>query len=283
LAQATMVFRTNPATASRSSTTTRHGQPRCSSLPLTGAAVLEARPGSRQGVFPTTSLQWQVQRTVGRGHCNAAPEQPSLLVGCGSAAPTAKTHSIHAENDGLRGSAKTPLKEECHERDTQFQKVKKFNEAFGLEVASAPRPFLFAQQPELARRSLDLICEEVEELKHGFQSQDLVEVTDALADLLYVVHNAGASFGIDMDAAFEIVHSSNMSKLCESEEEAQRTVAWYRQNMKHRYDSPAYRAAGNGRQWVVFNQSTGKPLKSINWVEPDFSAIGVRKETNAHA
>lgn len=160
---------------------------------------------------------------------------------------------------------------------SQFERVKDFNRAFGLPVASSPRPDVFREDPDLAKRSLNLICEELRELKQGIEAQDLSEVTDALADLLYVVHNAGAVFGVDLDRAFDIVHHSNMTKLCSSEEEAQKTVEWYKSKLSHRYDTPAYRPAVDGKHWVVYNESTQKPLKSINWVEPDFTAIGVRR------
>ena len=70
-----------------------------------------------------------------------------------------------------------------------------------------------------------------------------------------------------MDQAYEIVHSSNMSKLCQSEEEAQETVAWYQREYKEGrkpYDSPYYYQGELG-QWIVKNRSTGKVLKSINY------------------
>jgi predicted HAD superfamily Cof-like phosphohydrolase len=60
-----------------------------------------------------------------------------------------------------------------------------------------------------------LIEEELNELKEAIANDDLVEVADALADLLYVVYGAGAAFGINLDACFHEVHSSNMSKLGE--------------------------------------------------------------------
>mgnify|MGYP000311711871 CR=1 FL=1 len=62
---------------------------------------------------------------------------------------------------------------------------------------------------------VDLIEEELDELKEAIANDDLVEVADALADLLYVVYGAGAAFGINLDACFHEVHSSNMSKLGE--------------------------------------------------------------------
>ena len=75
-------------------------------------------------------------------------------------------------------------------------------------------------------------------------------------------------FGFDLDATFNMVHDSNMSKLAETEDIAKQTVEWYKKN-ETRYDSPAYRLSPvkvNGEErWVIYNQSTGKALKSINY------------------
>ena len=122
----------------------------------------------------------------------------------------------------------------------------------------------------------DLIKEEVDELREAMDNHDMTETIDALTDILYVVYGAGVSFGIDLNRAFEIVHSSNMSKLCVSEEEAQDTVLWYKEQFKQDklpYDSPAYRRSDDEKYWVVFNESTGKILKSINYTPADFTEL----------
>ena len=61
----------------------------------------------------------------------------------------------------------------------------------------------------------DLIEEELNELKEAMNNKDLVEVADALTDLLYVTYGAGHAFGIDLDQCFDEVQKSNMSKLGE--------------------------------------------------------------------
>jgi len=62
---------------------------------------------------------------------------------------------------------------------------------------------------------LNLIDEEFKELKDAVEAKDIVEVADALTDLLYVIYGAGHAFGINLDLAFNLVHASNMSKLDE--------------------------------------------------------------------
>jgi predicted HAD superfamily Cof-like phosphohydrolase len=92
---------------------------------------------------------------------------------------------------------------------TNFMKVKEFMDTFGQEVKSNPE---FAGD-DVAGLRHELIREELEELLEAIDQQDMVEIADALTDLLYVVYGAGHSFGIDLDACFDHVHDSNMSKL----------------------------------------------------------------------
>lgn len=84
-------------------------------------------------------------------------------------------------------------------------------EAFGQTVETEPT------WPDFSTRELrlELIDEEVEELRVAVANRDMVEIADALTDILYVVYGAGHTFGIDLDACFDEVHASNMSKLGE--------------------------------------------------------------------
>ena len=91
-----------------------------------------------------------------------------------------------------------------------------------------------------------------------------------LCCLLFKVYSMALICGIELNKAFSIVHESNMSKLCTSEEEAKKTVENYKLN-DPRYDSPNYRKSEN--YWVIFNESTGKILKSINYNPADFSKL----------
>ena len=94
---------------------------------------------------------------------------------------------------------------------SNFEKVGDFMEAFGQEVLYIPTLPDF----NLAALRLDLIEEEVQELRDGFGRSSLLEVADALTDILYVVYGAGHAFGIDLDDCFHEVHRSNMTKLGE--------------------------------------------------------------------
>jgi hypothetical protein len=93
-----------------------------------------------------------------------------------------------------------------------------------------------------------------------------------LCRFIYQVYRFVEALDVDINRAFNIVHSSNMSKLCKTEEVAQKTVQWYKDNNTV-YDSPAYRKSDLGDYYVVFNESTGKILKSIEYTPANFDAM----------
>jgi len=92
-----------------------------------------------------------------------------------------------------------------------FGKAGEFMNVFGQETLTKPTLPNF----DLAALRLDLIQEEVDELREGLANQDIVEIADALTDILYVVYGAGHAFGIDLDKCYAEVHRSNMTKLDE--------------------------------------------------------------------
>ena len=94
---------------------------------------------------------------------------------------------------------------------SNFNKVKTFMETFDQEVKTKPS----FSTDKINSLRYDLIKEELEELKEAMENKDLLEVADALTDILYVTYGAGHAFGIDLDKCFEEVQSSNMSKLDE--------------------------------------------------------------------
>ena len=92
---------------------------------------------------------------------------------------------------------------------TNFESVKKFMHTFGQEV----RTKAGFPNDKIIRLRLDLIREELSELKEAVEKKDIKEVADALTDILYVTYGAGHAFGINLDKCFEEVQNSNMSKL----------------------------------------------------------------------
>ena len=94
---------------------------------------------------------------------------------------------------------------------TNFEKVRLFMKTYGQEVKDKAG-FSDAKTNKLR---IDLIKEELQELTEAMQDENLLEVADALTDILYVTYGAGHAFGIDLDKCFEEVQNSNMSKLGE--------------------------------------------------------------------
>ena len=92
---------------------------------------------------------------------------------------------------------------------SNFLKVKKFMETYGQEVKSKAK----FPNNNIVKLRLYLIQEELEELQEAIKQKDLLEVADALTDILYVTYGAGHAFGVNLDQCFEEVQNSNMSKL----------------------------------------------------------------------
>ena len=118
---------------------------------------------------------------------------------------------------------------------SNFRKVGTFMKTFGQEVKTEPS----FSTDKINKLRIDLIKEELEELTDAMNKKDLLEVADALTDILYVTYGAGHAFGIDLDQCFEEVQNSNMSKLDE-----------------------------NGKP--IYNES-GKVMKGPNYFKPDLS------------
>ncbi len=118
---------------------------------------------------------------------------------------------------------------------SNFNKVGTFMKTFGQEVKSKPS----FSSDKINKLRIDLIKEELEELQEAMKNNDLLEVADALTDILYVTYGAGHAFGIDLDKCFDEVQNSNMSKLGENGE-------------------------------PIYNES-GKVMKGPNYFKPDLS------------
>ena len=118
---------------------------------------------------------------------------------------------------------------------SNFNKVGTFMKTFGQEVKTKPSFSI----GKINKLRLDLIKEELEELTEAMANKDLLEVADALTDILYVAYGAGHAFGIDLDQCFDEVQNSNMSKLDQ-----------------------------NGKP--IYNES-GKVMKGPNYFKPDLS------------
>jgi len=118
---------------------------------------------------------------------------------------------------------------------SNFDKVGTFMKTFGQEVKTKPS----FSSDKINNLRIDLIKEELDELQVAMKNNDLLEVADALTDILYVTYGAGHAFGIDLDKCFDEVQNSNMSKLDKNGE-------------------------------PIYNES-GKVMKGPNYFKPDLS------------
>ncbi|HIK87947.1 MAG TPA: phosphoribosyl-ATP diphosphatase [Alphaproteobacteria bacterium] len=96
---------------------------------------------------------------------------------------------------------------------SNFQKVKAFMKTFGQEIKEKAE---FPNE-KIIKLRYALIKEELEELKEAIEQKDIIEIADALTDILYVTYGAGHAFGINLDKCFNEVQESNMSKLGEDQ------------------------------------------------------------------
>jgi predicted HAD superfamily Cof-like phosphohydrolase len=115
-----------------------------------------------------------------------------------------------------------------------------------------------------------LIAEELKEFEVAILEKDIVGVADALADIQYVLSGAILEFGLGekFKNLFEEVQRSNMSKACDSEQDAQRTVEFYKK--KDGTECYYHEEAG---KWLVYRQSDNKTIKGINYSPADLEPI----------
>lgn len=154
---------------------------------------------------------------------------------------------------------------------SNFQKVKEFNTSFAVERANEFKDEVYENQ-KLIQLRMGLIREEMKELEEAVSNKDRKETIDALTDILYVVYGMGDCLNIDLDKSFDIVHRSNMSKICETEEQAVETVLKYKNDPNSPYKTPSYRKL-NENQWLIYNKDTGKVLKNKDYQKADFSEM----------
>jgi predicted HAD superfamily Cof-like phosphohydrolase len=114
----------------------------------------------------------------------------------------------------------------------------------------------------------NILVSDISEIKICLlEKKNLIELYSILIKTIIDTYKLGFSLRININKIFDIVHNSNMSKLCKTEEEAERTVEFYK-NDQTRYDSPYYYKSGC--YYLVKNKSTGKALKSINYTPVSF-------------
>jgi predicted HAD superfamily Cof-like phosphohydrolase len=147
-----------------------------------------------------------------------------------------------------------------------LNQVAQFHQTFGAPILAEPT----IPSTERCGLRVSLLAEELDELKEAIAANDLVEIADALCDLQYVLSGAVLEFGLGEKFVdlFNEVQRSNMSKACQSLEEAEYTVKFYQDK-----DGTEAEIKEEHGVWKVFRKSDNKVLKSINYSPADLVSI----------
>lgn len=139
-----------------------------------------------------------------------------------------------------------------------ISKVSDFHKTFDAPILETPQ----IPSEERCQLRVSLLQEELNELKQAIDEGNLVEISDALCDIQYVLSGAILEFGMGdiFDELFEEVQRSNMSKACSSIQEAIDTISHYKQK-----DGTESKYKQVGDKWVVYRLSDNKVLKSVNY------------------
>ncbi len=138
-----------------------------------------------------------------------------------------------------------------------IESVKEFHEIFNHPILETPG--IPEKRSELR---INLMQEELDEIKEAIKNDDIKELADGLCDLMYVLSGSILEFGLSekFEELFKEVHRSNMSKACISEDEAMMTVEHY-----FKKDGTIAEFLKKGDKWIVYRKDDNKLLKSINY------------------
>lgn len=155
--------------------------------------------------------------------------------------------------------------------------VEVFNNTFGKPNNYSP---VIPNDKKLTDFVVNFIKEETDELAEAIENKDIVEVLDAICDLLYVaIGNATMVFGVKdkLIDAFAEVQASNMSKTCATVDEAEETI-----RVRSEEHGPCYYKEVEG-VYIVYRESDDKVMKSINYFRPNLSQFFTEEEIKAAA
>lgn len=152
------------------------------------------------------------------------------------------------------------------EEPNPLNDVSAFHETFELPILDQPT----IPDPSRCELRINLIEEELKELKDAIAANDLVEVADAFCDLQYVLSGAILEFGLGQKfkSLFEEVQRSNMSKTCNSMSVAQKTQKYYEEK-----DGTVSHIIERNGEFLVYRSADGKVLKSVEYSPADIKGL----------
>lgn len=144
--------------------------------------------------------------------------------------------------------------------------VSEFHKTFNAPILDEPK----IPSIERCKLRIDLLQEELDELKDAIENNDIVEVADACGDLMVILCGTILEFGLShkFNKIFEDIHISNMSKACNSEQEAINTIKFYKDK-----DGTIAHYVKDNNKWLVYRSIDNKILKSINYIAADPKSI----------
>lgn len=147
-----------------------------------------------------------------------------------------------------------------------LNQVAEFHKTFKHPVLTTPA----IPDENRCKLRVALIAEELKEMEVAILEKDLVGIADALCDIQYVLSGAVLEFGLGdkFKALFDEVQRSNMSKACKTEDEARKTVEFY----KEKDGTECYYKEEDGK-WLVYRKSDNKTIKSINYSPANLEGI----------
>ena len=147
-----------------------------------------------------------------------------------------------------------------------LNQVAEFHRTFKHPILSEPK----IPSENRCKLRVELLAEELKELKAAIEDNDLVEIADALCDIQYVLSGAVLEFGLGdkFRELFDEVQRSNMSKTCKTVEEAKATMAHYKKTK----DVDSY-YENSGNVYLVYRKSDNKTLKSVNYSPANLKGI----------
>lgn len=147
-----------------------------------------------------------------------------------------------------------------------LEMVSEFHKTFKAPILNKPT----IPSDDRCDLRVELLQEELNELKQAILDKDLVEIADALCDIQYVLSGAVLEFGMNdkFNELFNEVQRSNMSKACDTMKDAIATLSFY----KEKDGTEGYYKEVNGK-WIVYRRSDDKVLKSVNYSPADLNGI----------
>jgi len=147
-----------------------------------------------------------------------------------------------------------------------LNQVAEFHKTFKAPILEKPE----IPSEDRCNLRVELLREELDELKKAIEDKDIVEIADALCDLQYVLSGAVLEFGLGDKFVdlFNEVQRSNMSKACDTMQDAIATLLYYKQ----KDGTEGYYKEVNGK-WIVYRNSDNKVLKSIKYSPANINGL----------